>query len=132
LPTRGRLLSGFGLLLGVSVLAACQWLPSRPIALACAGQPGEPGVPGYVEIDLERRTVFDGMTTYVDGASDEVGEQIDVHIDPHSVAWQSATEDRVLWRTVLYRDSGWLILRLPSGRESQALCKPTEPRKRVL
>jgi hypothetical protein len=126
------LLSSFGLLLGGLVLAACQWLPSRLIALACDGPAGASGVPGYVEIDLERRSVFDGLTTYVDGAGDAVGAQIDVHIDPHSIAWQSATEYRVLWRSVLYRDSGTLFLQLPGGRDRQAICRPTDVRKRVL
>jgi hypothetical protein len=89
-------------------------------------------VPGYLEIDLEQRSVYDGIATYVDGADAKDGAQIDVRIDPHGIAWQSATEHRVLWRSVLYRDSGTLMLQLPGGRERQAICRPTDVRKRVL
>jgi hypothetical protein len=119
-------------LLGLPLLAACQLLPSPPIALACDGPPGASGVPGYLEIDLERRTVYDGVTIYVDGADARDGAQIDIRIDAHSIAWQSANEHRVLWRSVLYRDTGSLFLQLPGGRASQAMCRPTSLRKTVL
>jgi hypothetical protein len=113
----------------MSALAGCGLLPTRPFALTCTGPPGMLDVPGYVEIDLDRRTVYDGIAMYVDGAEAKGGGQIDVRFDAHSITWQSATEHRLLWRTELYRDSGRMSLQLPSGRERQAMCRPTPLRK---
>jgi len=144
MPVRRFSVSWLGLL---PALAGCH---SPPIAMTCVGRPGDAGVPEYVEIDLERRTVYDGRATWVDGANDGEDAQIDIRFDEHSVTWQSTrysiawqSEPAVAawlgvaelpprWRTVLDRDSGWMVLQLPDGGESRGMCRVTARRWRSI